>query len=97
MAGEWPHRLRPITTETGRAIIRTRAREALGKDVEPGGLKEITPHAFRHCCLTNVLLGTGNPKRAQRPARHRDITRTQRYAHRSDSELDRVYAELFNA
>jgi site-specific recombinase XerD len=90
--GQVRHRLRPITTETGRAIIRTRAQEALGKDVA-----EITPHAFRHYFVTNVLLGTGNLKLAQRLARHSDISSTQRYAHLSDTELDQAYEELFNA
>ena len=85
------HQLKPITTETGRAIIRHRSQEALGIEV-----KEITPHAFRHYFVTNVLLGTGNLKLAQRLARHSDISSTQRYAHLSDTELDQAYEELFN-
>jgi len=44
-----------------------------------------------------VLRGSGgNLKMAQELARHRSITVTQRYAHLSDDELDRGYAEIFD-
>jgi site-specific recombinase XerD len=91
-SGPARHRLKPITTETGREIVRNRTHEALGREVTG-----ITPHAFRHYFVTNVLLGTGNLKLAQRLARHSDISSTQRYAHLSDTELDQAYEELFNA
>jgi site-specific recombinase XerD len=91
-SGPARHRLQPLTTETGREIIRHRTHEALGREVN-----EITPHAFRHYFVTNVLLGTGNLKLAQRLARHSDISSTQRYAHLSDTELDQAYENLFNA
>jgi len=90
-AGKARHQLKPMTTETGREIIRQRTREALGREV-----REITPHAFRHYFVTSVLLGTGNLKLAQNLARHSDISSTQRYAHLADGELDQAYEELFN-
>jgi site-specific recombinase XerD len=85
-------RVVPISTTTGRTIIRQRAREAL--DDESAEL--ITPHSFRHYFVTTVLRGSGgNLKLAQELARHKSIAVTQRYAHLSDDELDRGYFEIF--
>jgi integrase/recombinase XerC len=86
-------RVLPISTTTGRAIVHQRAAEALGDRMTD----VITPHAFRHYFVTAVLRGSGgNLKLAQELARHRSITVTQRYAHLSDDELDRGYAEIFD-
>ncbi len=86
-------RVLPISTTTGRAIVHQRAVEALGDRMT--GV--VTPHAFRHYFVTAVLRGSGgNLKLAQELARHRSITVTQRYAHLSDDELDRGYAEIFD-
>lgn len=82
----------PITTTTGRNIIKLRVREALG-DAAAG---TITPHSFRHYFVTVVLRASGNLKLAQELARHRNIAVTQRYAHLSDDELDKGYTEIFN-
>ncbi len=83
----------PITTTTGRAIVHERTYEALGREAAAG----ITPHSFRHYFVTSVLRGSGgNLKLAQELARHRSISVTQRYAHLSDDELDRSYAEIFD-
>jgi integrase/recombinase XerC len=83
----------PITTTTGRAIVHTRAQEALGEKDH----SVITPHSFRHYFVTTVLRGSGgNLKLAQELARHRNISVTQRYAHLSDDELDQGYYEIFD-
>lgn len=85
-------RVEPISTTTGRNIVRGRVRECLGKDAEG----TITPHSFRHYFVTEVLQGSGgNIKLAQELARHKNIQVTQRYAHLSDDELDRGYWEIF--
>lgn len=85
-------RVEPISTTTGRNIVRDRVREALGKEAEG----TITPHSFRHYFVTEVLQGSGgNIKLAQRLARHKNIQVTQRYAHLSDDELDRGYWDIF--
>ena len=85
-------RVLPISTVTGRSIVRQRVREALGPEAEG----TITPHSFRHYFVTRVLKGSGgNLKLAQTLARHRNIQVTQRYAHLSDDELDRYYAAIF--
>lgn len=85
-------RIQPISTTTGRAIVHTHVRQALG----PQALGTITPHSFRHYFVTTVLRGSGgNLKLAQELARHRNIAVTQRYAHLSDDELDRGYFEIF--
>jgi integrase len=82
----------PISTTTGRAIVRKRAAEALGRS--QSGI--ISPHSFRHYFVTTVLRGSGgNLKLAQELARHRSISVTQRYAHLSDDELDRGYYDIF--
>ncbi len=86
-------KIKPITTTTGRNIVRERVRQALGEEA----VGTITPHSFRHYFVTTVLQGSGgNLKLAQKLARHENIAVTQRYAHLSDDELDRAYYEIFD-
>jgi site-specific recombinase XerD len=83
---------KPITTTTGRNIVKQRVTEVLGE--EAAG--RITPHSFRHYFVTAVLIGSGgNLKLAQELARHENIANTQRYAHLYNEELDRGYFEIF--
>ncbi len=87
-------RVRPITTATGRNIVRQRVRETLGE----AAVGTITPHSFRHYFVTTVLQGSGgNLKLAQKLARHENIAVTQRYAHLTDEELDRAYYDIFES
>ena len=87
------NKVKPITTTTGRKIVKQRVREALGE----GAVASITPHSFRHYFVTTVLRGSGgNLKLAQELARHKNITVTQRYAHLSNDELDKGYYEIFD-
>ena len=82
----------PITTTTGRNIVRQRVNESLGADA----VGKITPHSFRHYFVTTVLRGSGgNLKLAQELARHKNIAVTQRYAHLAGDELDQGYLEIF--
>jgi len=82
----------PISTHTGREIIRDRTIAVLG---EQGG---ITPHSFRHYFVTRIMqVSGGNLKLAQGLARHKNIQTTQRYAHMSDDELDQGYYSVFEA
>lgn len=84
----------PISTVTGRNIVKQRVGEALGSDLA----LHITPHAFRHYFVTRVLKASGgNLKLAQRLARHRNIQVTQRYAHLHDRELDLAYQQIFGS
>jgi integrase/recombinase XerC len=86
------NKILPITTTTGRNIIKQRVLEALGEDA----VGTITPHSFRHYFVTTVLRGSsGNLKLAQELARHKNIAITQRYAHLTDDELDHGYWEVF--
>ena len=85
--------VKPISTETGRNIIKGRVREALGESAAG----TITPHTFRHYFVTTVLRATGGDiHAAQKLARHSNIGVTERYAHLSDDELDRTYHDVFN-
>ena len=87
-------KVKKISTDTGRNIVKSRVREALGESA----LGSITPHSFRHYFVTSVLFGSGgNLKLAQELARHRNIAVTQRYAHLSDEELDQGYWEVFES
>ena len=86
------NKIKPITTATGRNIVKQRVREALG-DQATG---TITPHSFRHYFVTTVLRASGNLKIAQELARHSNIEVTQRYAHLSNDELDKSYWEIFD-
>ena len=83
----------PITTTTGRNIVKHWVKVILGEDATG----TITPHSFRHYFVTTVLRGSGGQlKLAQELARHRNIAVTQRYAHLSDDELDRGYWDIFD-
>lgn len=83
------HKIKPITTTTGRNIVTERVREFLGE----AAVGTITPHSFRHYFVTRVLSASGNLKLAQELARHQNIAVTQRYAHLSDDELDKGYLD----
>ena len=85
-------KVKPISTATGRNIIKERVRQILGEEA----VGKITPHSFRHYFVTTVLRATGNLKMAQELARHSNIAVTQRYAHLSNDELDRGYYEIFD-
>ena len=85
-------KIKPITTTTGRNIVATRVKEALGEKA----VGTITPHSFRHFFVTTVLRASGgNLKLAQELARHKNIAVTQMYAHLSNDELDQGYHEIF--
>ena len=84
-------KVKPITTATGRNIVKSRVIEVLGAEAA----REITPHSLRHYFVTTILRGSGNLKLAQELARHKSITVTQRYAHLSNDELDKGYHEIF--
>lgn len=86
-------KIKPITTTTGRSIVRLRVEQFLGKEM----VGKITPHSFRHYFVTNILKHSGNLKLAQEFARHKSIQSTQRYAHLSDEELDRAYYDIFES
>ena len=84
-------KVKPISTATGRNIVKGRVRQALGDEA----VGTITPHSFRHYFVTTVLRASGNLKLAQELARHSNIQVTQRYAHLSDDELDKGYYKIF--
>ncbi len=86
------NKVKPISTTTGRAIVRDRVCECLGEDA----VGTITPHSFRHYFVTTILGSTGNLKLAQVLARHTNIAVTQRYSHLADDELDKKYQEIFD-
>ena len=87
-------KVKPMTPTTGRNIVDQRVTEAIG----PEAGRNITPHSFRHYFVTTVLIGSGgNLKLAQSLARHQNIAVTQRYAHLSDSDLDKGYIEIFES
>ena len=86
-------KVKPISTATGRNIVKDRVRQALGDDA----VGTITPHSFRHYFVTTVLRASGNLKLAQELARHSNIQVTQRYAHLSDDELDKGYYDIFES
>lgn len=84
-------KIKPITTATGRNLVKERVSQALGEDAHG----RITPHSFRHYFVTAVLRGTGNLRYAQELARHENMAVTQRYTHLSDDELDKAYHDVF--
>ncbi len=85
-------KVKPISTTTGRDIVRARVVQTLGAV----GEKWITPHSFRHYFVTSILRASGNLKLAQELARHANIQVTQKYAHLSNEELDKGYHDIFD-
>jgi site-specific recombinase XerD len=83
--------VKPMTTTTGRNIVRERVAQLLGKEL----VGKITPHTFRHYFVTSTLRGTGNLAIAQRLARHENIQVTDRYIQLTDEELDKAYYDVF--
>lgn len=84
-------RVAPITTTTGRNIVKERVEQFLGKEL----VGKITPHSFRHYFVTATLRGTGNLAIAKKLARHENIAVTERYTHLADEELDKAYHDVF--
>lgn len=84
-------KIKPISTNTGRNIIDDWVIRVLGEKKKG----TITPHSFRHYFVTIVLRATGNLKKAQGLARHKNIQVTARYAHLNDAELDQTFHEVF--
>ncbi len=54
-----------------------------------------TSHSFRAGYITRILEATGNPKIAQKLARHKDIITTLRYAGASDRQVDDALDKIF--
>jgi site-specific recombinase XerD len=84
-------KVKPMTTTTGRNIVKERVEQFLGKEM----VGKITPHTFRHYFVTSTLRGTGNLAIAQRLARHENIQVTDRYTQLTDEELDKAYYDVF--
>ena len=84
-------KVKPMTTATGRNIVRERVEQFLGKEL----VGKITPHTFRHYFVTSVLRGTGNLRYAQELARHEVMETTKRYTHLTNDELDKAYHDVF--
>ncbi len=89
--------LRRWETSGAQAILRAANEELFAsKPRRRGQRRQVTPHSFRHYFVTMVLSKSGgNLKLAQELARHRSIAVTQRYAHLTESEVDRAYQQLF--
>lgn len=86
------HKIKAITTTTGRNIVAERVEEFLGKEA----VGTITPHSFRHYFVTRVLRASGNLKLAQELARHKNIAVTERYSHLSNDELDKGFHDAID-
>ncbi len=78
------------------AMLRAANKVLFDEPHRPGQRGRITPHSLRYYFITTVWRNTHDLRRAQKLARHRSITRTQRYAHSDEPLLDQVYDELFN-
>lgn len=80
-------RLKKMSIDGMRKAIKQRMREAGAR---------VRIHDFRHYFVTISLIATNSLKIAQELARHESTVTTQRYAHFSESELDKTYGEIFN-
>ncbi len=54
-----------------------------------------TSHSFRAGYITRILEATGNPKIAQKLARHKDIITTLRYSGASDRQINEALNKIF--
>ena len=82
--------MKQMTIDGMRKAVKSRIVEA---GVDKG---DVRIHDFRHYFVTIVLIESNNLKTAQELARHDSTSTTQRYAHLSESELDKDYDEIFN-
>ena len=56
-----------------------------------GGVPELHPHAFRHCCGVELLRrSNGNLRAVQEHLRHADIQTTTVYTRLTQSDLQKV-------
>jgi integrase/recombinase XerC len=86
--------VKPISDQTGRAIVENVSRLALGTDYVVG---EITPHSLRHFFVMTALRSTGGDlKKVKELARHDAIATTELYTQIEDAELDKTYKDIFN-
>lgn len=71
-------------------------RKAIKERMKVAGAR-VRIHDFRHYFVTMVMLASeGNLKLAQELARHESNTTTGRYAHFTNTELDKNYDKIFN-
>jgi len=71
-------------------------RKAIKERMKEAGVR-VRLHDFRHYFVTMVMLASGgNLKMAQELARHESTMTTQRYAHFTNTELDKNYDMIFN-
>ena len=86
--------VKKMSDQTGRAIVESMAKAALGVDYVEG---EITPHSFRHFFVMTALRSThGDLKKVKELARHDAIATTELYTQIENAELDIAYDEIFN-
>jgi integrase/recombinase XerC len=82
-------KIKRMTIDGMRKAIKARMQEAGAR---------VRIHDFRHYFVTMVMLASnGNLKMAQELARHESTQTTQRYAHLTNSELDKNYDQIFNS
>lgn len=79
-----------MTVDGMRKSIKSRMREA---GVDTGNVRI---HDFRHYFVTTIVRATGDINKAKNLARHESISVTERYAHLTDTEIDKIYEEVFN-
>lgn len=87
-------KIKPISSQTGRAIVDDMAKEALGPDYVDG---EISPHSLRHYFVIMALKFTGGDlKKVKELARHDSILTTELYTQMEDAILNQSYREIFD-
>jgi site-specific recombinase XerD len=77
------------------AMLRAANKVLFDEPHRPGQRGRVTPHSLGHYFITKVWRNTHDLRMAQKLARHRSITSTQRYAHADDPALDEMYDDLF--
>lgn len=89
-----------ILTHAGKQQTRHGARDWIKRLAKAAGLPpEIRPHSLRHGAISIVLDATGDIRKAQKVARHRDIRTTERYLHDDNADTHGVHvaAQLFSS
>ena len=83
-------RVKSINPKTGESIIHNLALLALGNEYDP----KITCHKLRHYFITTIYESKGDLYAAQDMAGHKNISTTQRYAHRT-KKTSAISREVF--
>jgi len=87
----------PMFRKDGKARPIADVRKALKRACDRAGItKKVTPHTFRHTCLTHLTMAGINASIVQKYAGHKEISTTQYYVHIATNSLNGASSVIEN-